>query len=52
MTSTSANFSPPPHHSHNQEQAQLRQFLEEQLRAGFCPKYMVSYHHRSPEETG
>lgn len=52
MTSASTNFSPPPRCTPNQEQAQLRQFLDEQLRAGFSPKYMVSYHHRSSEETG
>ncbi|MCP9818380.1 hypothetical protein KBZ18_02595 [Synechococcus sp. Cruz-9H2] len=52
MTSPSTSFQRPPRSTPNQEQAQLRQFLEELLRAGFNPKYMVSYHPRSPEETG
>lgn len=33
-------------------QMDVRAFLQQQKRLGFHPKYMVSFHYRSPEETG
>jgi hypothetical protein len=33
-------------------QIDLRTFLQRQKQLGFHPKYMVSFHYRSPEETG
>lgn len=51
MLSNSTTTNRRPHRSQRPEQVELRGYLENQLNLGFQPRYMISYHFRSPEET-